>query len=380
MFDVIDHLDELRSWPTDRLSSRRDELVREQRRLHIEELTITRVLDERGQIDATVGRDGESARTVREQLETARALESLPAVAAAAHAGRFSDDQLSSVVKLADEESDAEWAVRAPNVAPADLARLARTKVKPTLAEGRARYDTRSLRMWWNTDTTMLHLHGQLPDVMGVRFERTIQRLTERAKPPKGQPWDSFEHRAVDALHGMCDAVAVAERVETPTMAPNPLLVVEVPLSGPAEVAGIPLPDAMVEALRASARIEPVLVDDQGLSVAIGRQAAAVSSKALRAVMLRDGHCRIPGCEINHGLHAHHLQPKSWDGTDELSNLAMACVVAGHHQMLVPHGPWALVGNPNQPDGLRLVHLDDLTDDDARQLGLPPRRAGPDAA
>ena len=29
--------------------------------------------------------------------------------------------------------------------------------------------------------------------------------------------------------------------------------------------------------------------------------------------------------------------------------------------MLIPHGPWALVGNPNQPDGLRLVHLDDLT-------------------
>jgi hypothetical protein len=56
------------------------------------------------------------------------------------------------------------------------------------------------------------------------------------------------------------------------------------------------------------------------------------------------------------------------------------CVAGGHHQMLVPHGPWALVGNPNRPDGLRLVHLHKLTADQAEQLGLPPPRAGPAAA
>jgi len=62
------------------------------------------------------------------------------------------------------------------------------------------------------------------------------------------------------------------------------------------------------------------------------------------------------------------------------SNLAMVCVPAGHHPMLVPDGPWALVGNPKLPDGLQLVHLDNLTEEDAEQLGLPPPRAGPNAA
>src|SRR5256885_1661128 len=47
---------------------------------------------------------------------------------------------------------------------------------------------------------------------------------------------------------------------------------------------------------------------------------------------------------------------------------------------LVPHGPWALVGNPNLPDGIRRVHLDDLSPAERRQAGLPPRRAGPNAA
>jgi ATP-dependent helicase/nuclease subunit B len=43
------------------------------------------------------------------------------------------------------------------------------------------------------------------------------------------------------------------------------------------------------------------------------------------------------------------------------------CVPAGHHPKLIPHGPWALVGNPNQPDGLRMVHLNDLNDLTAEQ-------------
>ena len=46
----------------------------------------------------------------------------------------------------------------------------------------------------------------------------------------------------------------------------------EVGEHGPAPVAGIPLPDAMVEQLRASASVEPLLVDDHGFPVG-GRQA-----------------------------------------------------------------------------------------------------------
>jgi hypothetical protein len=46
--------------------------------------------------------------------------------------------------------------------------------------------------------------------------------------------------------------------------------------------------------------------------------------------------------------------------------------------MLIPTGPWALVGNPNRPDGLRLVRYRDLTDREARGYGLPPpSRASP---
>jgi hypothetical protein len=63
MFDVADHLDELRSHSTEWLEARRRAVVTEVRRLQSEELAIVRVLDERGRIDVSMGLDGESART-----------------------------------------------------------------------------------------------------------------------------------------------------------------------------------------------------------------------------------------------------------------------------------------------------------------------------
>ena len=114
MFDVGERLSELRCQPTEWLRTRRDELVREQRRLRVEELAVTRVLDERGQIDDSIaGRDGVSCRSVRETVKTARALEYLPEVAAAAHAGSLSGEQLGAVAQLANEESDAMGSARA---------------------------------------------------------------------------------------------------------------------------------------------------------------------------------------------------------------------------------------------------------------------------
>ena len=221
--------------------------------------------------------------------------------------------------------------------------------------------------MWWTPDKGMLHLHGQLPDVMGATFEATIQKLTEQMKPATGQAWDSFEHRAADALHELCDQPE--EQDETPSLATRPVLQTLIPLSGPAEIAGIPIADSRLEQLRANASIEPVLVDDDGTPIAIGKRFSALSPKIVRAVLLRDQGCRI--CGRRHRLQIHHLRPRSWGGTDEISDLASVCTTC--HPDLIPHGDHALVGNPNVPGDLHTVRLDDLTTEQREQVGLPPR-------
>jgi hypothetical protein len=215
----------------------------------------------------------------------------------------------------------------------------------------------------------------ELPDVMGAKFDATIQKLVEQMRPPKGQSWERWERRAADALVLMCDAVDAAERIETPMAAAPSLFVLEVPPSGPVTIGGVALPDAMVEQWRASASVEPLLVDDDGFAVAVEKRKASLSPKLQRSVLLRDGHCRCGNCDLRYGLQVHHLRPRTWGGNDDISNLA--AVASVHHPMLIPNGPYALVGNPNLPDGLQMVHIDDLTPEQAAQVGLPARRAGP---
>ena len=285
MFDAL--VDEFRTHSTEWLRCEREELVAQQRNLRTRELAALRVLDERGQVDCSMGSYGESARVVRDKVETARALESLPAIASVAMEGGLSDEQLSSVVQLADGESDREWARRAPNVDPLELARQARRVSKPTVEDARARFAARELRMWRGRGSAMLQFRGQLPDDMGAQFEATINQLAEQMRPEKGEAWAPFEQRAADALVALCDPHDAADD-HAPSLARSPVLQVAVPQHGPAEIAGIPIADSLLEQLRANASIEPVLVDDHGVVLAIGRRTAAVSPKLRRAVLLRD--------------------------------------------------------------------------------------------
>ena len=200
MFDLVERLDDLRCRETGWLLARRGELVREQRRLRVEELVVARVLDERGALDASVvAGDGVSARVACETVETARALESLPRVAAAAHDGDLSGEQLGQIVQLADPTTDADWAARAPHVDPAELARRARCQSAPSLEESRAAHQARFVKLWWSSDRAMLHLRGALPAVEGARVEAALQHATEQRRPPAGAPWEPWHHRAADA-------------------------------------------------------------------------------------------------------------------------------------------------------------------------------------
>jgi hypothetical protein len=341
-----------------------------QRQARAEELAIVGILDERGAHDPCAeAASGGSARVARDTLETARALAALPAIAAVAAEGRLSGEQLAAVVELANEATDAEWAERAPSCSPSELRRLIRRQRCPTAEESLARHRARSLRLSWNAEHTVLRINGELPDLVGAKVEATINQLVERMRPPKGQPWEPRDRRAADALATLCDRNDHTADDPTPTLAARPVLVVEVPEHGPAMVGGVPLPDAVVEQLRAIATTEPVLVNAHGVPSVIGRRFSALSPKKIRAVLSRDGSC-ICGCGIRHGLEIHHLVPRSWGGTDDISNLV--AVFPPHHRTLIPHGPWAIVGNPNVPGGLRRVLYSDFTPEQARQYGLPP--------
>jgi len=337
-------VDELRTQPTEWLRAEHRSAVREQRRLKARELAILSVLDERRSIPEPT--PGMSARAVRDSLEVARALESLPAIAETAHSGALSWDQLKPMVEIATPESDAEWAERGPTWAPADLQRRARAARVVTAEDAAARREARELRCWSDPDAGMVAGRFRLPDVDGVLVKSILEEMAERMRPAKGQPWDRLEHRMADAFVDLCQNYADV----TSTRRHRPLVVVHTNGES-AEVDGIPLATETFEQLSDGARVVEQRDDAPVVDYGTGR--FAIPAELTRILEHRDPHCRYPGCERTRRLERHHLTPVGWNGTTSRSTVVRLC--AEHHHRMEPHGTERLVGDPDQPDGLRLI-------------------------
>ena len=230
--------------------------------------------------------------------------------------------------------------------------------------------------MWWTPDKGMLQLHGQLPDVMGATFEATIQKLTEQMKPAKGQAWDSFEHRAADALVSLCEQPATAGR-DADVGVRGRWCRCTCPRTARRRSPGSRSPT------RCSSSCGPTRASNRCWSTttasrsAIGKRISATCHRrSCGRCCCATGTAAAPTPATSPGAsRSITCAPGPGVATDDPSNLI--AIARGHHPRLIPHGPWALVGNPNLPDGIDRVHLDDLSPEQREQLGLPPPRAGP---
>jgi hypothetical protein len=360
MFVLADHLDELRCHSTEWLRTRRAELVRAQRAMYTEQLAITKVLDERHAIDTATEslerRDGVAPRTVRTELELSRQLGELPAIAAAAHAGDLSFDQLKPLVEIATPETDAEWAQRAPNYAPVDLELVARRQRVVTAEDAEKRREAREFRVWLRRDTGMYAVRGELPDIDGALVKSVFDVMIERRRPPKGGTWDTRAHRGADALVDLCTNYADA----VPIRHTKPHVVVHVPLEGPAEVDGIPIAETTLAQVMGDAAISTAVIDANTIW-GTRTDGDDIPEVVKRFVRQRDQHCRVGTCDETDSVDYHHLEPRSEGGNHDPNNVVLAGRRCGHHAMLIPNGPYILEGDPTRPDGLRLIHRNELT-------------------
>ena len=358
-FDFSARLHDLRCHPNDVLRDKVKHARREQQRWRLEELAATRVLDEREALgempDPTL-----SARTAQATIEVARALESMPTVAATVFAGDISWDQVQPLVEVATPDTEREWARRAQNLSASDLQRMARSLQRVTAADAKARHQARELRTW-RSSNGMANGRWALPDVDGVLVEKVLDHMAERMRPKKGEGWDSLAHRKADALVELCRSYSENEptgrfRVE--------IVNVHDPKakSYGASIEGIPLAAETLAALLPNAKVRDCVPDANGVARTVRRPRAALPTDVERHVRRRDLTCRTPGCSETRWLQIHHTNPVSIHGESwDVRELAAVC--PHHHHMLEPHGPYRLVGNAEEPDGLRLVHHDDLARD-----------------
>ncbi|MGE5831117.1 MAG: HNH endonuclease signature motif containing protein, partial [Micromonosporaceae bacterium] len=96
--------------------------------------------------------------------------------------------------------------------------------------------------------------------------------------------------------------------------------------------------------LACDAGIIPAILGSHGEPLDIGRLTRTVPTGLRRALILRDGGCRFPGCDRPAGwCDAHHLIAWADGGPTSLTNLALLC--ARHHTM-VHEGRWRILLDP----------------------------------
>jgi hypothetical protein len=92
-----------------------------------------------------------------------------------------------------------------------------------------------------------------------------------------------------------------------------------------------------------------------------GKATDTIPAHLRRLVILRDRHCRWPGCyQPPARCHPHHIRPRHKGGTTSLVNLALLC--AFHHLVMIHREGWQIALNPDgtvtvtSPDGDRILH------------------------
>ena len=98
---------------------------------------------------------------------------------------------------------------------------------------------------------------------------------------------------------------------------------------------GTPLPLEMARMLACDSARVNVTADETGAVLDVGRRTRTIPPSIARALWLRDGCCRVPGCGRRRHLQGHHIEHWADGGPTSLANLVLVC---GHHHKCLHEG------------------------------------------
>ena len=112
--------------------------------------------------------------------------------------------------------------------------------------------------------------------------------------------------------------------IDLPTLAgSNPGLVVDA--AADVRRAGY-LSRATLERLACDCNVSRIVTDGPGRVLDVGRTTRSVSDRLWKALVVRDGHCRAPGCDRPPSdCEAHHIWHWEHGGPTDLANLILLC-------------------------------------------------------
>jgi hypothetical protein len=292
----------------------------------------------------------------REKVRVARALGCLPQIDDAFRRGWISYSKVRALTRVATPDNEASLLEMARSSTAAQLERICRgyRRALNGLA-GKLPCDDEDQR--WvrdrSTESGMIRIEVQLLPEEAALVLKAIEAARERAwKAKRASAESSAEAErdtgAVDrtARRGMLHRVDALVQIAEDSLAsssaepngPPVEIVVHVEADSLADPAsaeggtledGSSLPRTTVDRLACDASVVTVVEDSRGNPLDVGRRRRTIPTALRRALRLRDGACRFPGC-TNTRVDSHHVVPWSRGGETKLSNLVSTC--RKHHR------------------------------------------------
>jgi hypothetical protein len=293
----------------------------------------------------------------REHVRVARALGELKLIDAAFAEGKLSYSKVRAITRVATPETERGFLDIAPHATASQIEKLAaayrRTRVDPAEPS----MDLRRFARRTDTASGMVRIEIQLaPEQANLVWEAISAALDAgRSESASAESSAGVEtgasaeaRRDVDPTVWQAEcadavvSVAQAYLQHSPrTLGTGYELVVmttkEQLEHGPGGVGGFlrdgtPVPLHIARMLACDCSRVDVETSETGEILDVGRARRTIPSAIGRALWLRDGGCRVPGCGRKHHLHVHHIEAWAEGGKTSASNLALLC--PSHHALV----------------------------------------------
>jgi hypothetical protein len=303
---------------------------------------------------------GETIGAAARALETARALDDLPATADAFRAGQLSEVQAAEITSAAASDPHSEAALLATAAETGvkglrDRCREVRAGAEENdQAWARRLHTQRRAHEWTDPDGTY-RLEARLAPDAGARFSSAwrahVDRIFQDARRAgRREPRAAYAADALVALasEGPCKPVQISAVVDSAALARG-----HTDPGERCEITGVgPVPVTTARALLSDSVVS-VLVRDGDDITAVSRPTRTIPAKLRRALEARDPTCPVQGCANEQFLEIDHIVPLAEGGRTELANLWRPC---SHHHDLKTYFGWKVVGENGDRD---LVPPDD---------------------
>lgn len=279
--------------------------------------------------------------TARERVRVAHALGKLSKIDARFATGALSYSKVRAMTRIADESNEDYLLSIAKHGTAHHVEKLvSRYRRVERLREAGAActtYDNRSLDYHYDTDGCLV-IKGRFPAEQGALIVKALEMATEKQYEGAESESEPISNRRADALAEVAETYMNSEPAPNAT-ADRYQVVVHVSAETSMEYPHIEDgPHVSAETSRRIAcdcSVLGIREDENGEPFSIGRKTRSIPPAMRRALRIRDGSCRFPGCTYDKFVDGHHIHHWADGGETSLDNLVLLC---RHHHHLVHEG------------------------------------------